>query len=290
MAKRDDVLRNFGNNISESMGVDAGRPPSMAKGASRPNRLKGAERRRDVLDIAVDRIEPDPDQPREEFDEESLGRLAESLRTRGQLQPIRVRWSEARDSYVILVGERRWRAAKMAGMAAVAAVVHDGELTPGQVLSLQLIENALREDLRPIERARAYRHLMDENGWSGSQLARELAVSQPSVVESLRLLSLPEVVREKVEQGALAPTVAYEVSKLDDPAEQAAVAEWVVASGLSHRQAKDLVRERKGRPSPRRFEFQVSGSRVTLTVMPPVEDIRSLLLDILAQLDARRAG
>src|SRR5262245_23845147 len=105
--------------------------------------------------IRLDRIGPDPAQPRKEFDEESLARLADSMRSRGQLQPIRVRWDDSADRYTVVVGERRYRAALLAGMEAIACVVVAGSPTPEDLLEDQLVENALREDLRPIEQAQA---------------------------------------------------------------------------------------------------------------------------------------
>ena len=134
---------------------------------------------KDAVEIPLDKIVPDPDQPREEFDPEALERLAESLKTRGQLQPIRVRWDEAQGKYVIICGERRWRAARMAGLATMSCVVSEGPIDAGELLALQLIENCLREDLRPIEQARAFKSLMDRNGWSGNQ-ARQGARHRPA--------------------------------------------------------------------------------------------------------------
>src|SRR5262245_22024114 len=122
MAKRDNLKRMMGENVAESMG--AGREKyvdayhgGVGQGMSMPAHLQGLVRRRDISDIPVDRIDRDPNQPREEFDPESLERLAASFKTRGQLQPIRVRWDQENSLYVLVAGERRWRAAKMAAMA-----------------------------------------------------------------------------------------------------------------------------------------------------------------------------
>ena len=128
-----------------------GMDPNQATG--RPARLEGVRGDRSAALISLERIERDPDQPREEFDEEGLARLARSLRERGQLQPIRVRWDEGRGVYVILAGERRWRAARMAGLAELQCVVHDGDLSSDDRLVLALVENALRDDLKPVEQA-----------------------------------------------------------------------------------------------------------------------------------------
>ena len=252
MGKLDDLRRKAVGNIDESMG--AGRPaPGAMHGVSAPAvrsvpaRLQGLVRSQNAAEIPLAKIIPDPDQPREEFDEASLERLADSLRTRGQLQPVRVRWDEASGVYVLVCGERRWRAATLAGMSTLSCVIHDGPVEPGELLALQLIENCVREDLKPVEQARAFRTLMESNGWSGNQLARALGIPQPSVVRALALLELPAPVQERVEQGALAPATAYEISKVADTAHQQALAELVVEGGLTRSQTIDAVRRARPR-------------------------------------------
>ena len=107
------------------------------------------------------------------------------MKARGQLQPIRVRWDEERDQYIIVCGEHRWRAAEMAGLPTMSCIIMEGVIEPSELLALQLIENMLREDLRPIEQARAFKTLMERNGWSTRQLADALAIVQPQVVRTL---------------------------------------------------------------------------------------------------------
>ena len=206
MSKLDKILAESGSNIDASMG--AGRSPRPLHGAtpppatSGPARLQGLVRSKDTAEIPLDRIERDPEQPREEFSEEGLERLAQSLRTRGQLQSIRVRWDEGRGVYVIVCGERRWRAARMAGLLTMSCVIMDQPAEPGELLALQLVENALREDLRPIEQAHAYKALLELHAWSARQLATELAINPATVTRALALLELPASVQERVEQGA----------------------------------------------------------------------------------------
>lgn len=239
---------------SASLGSRPGAfPPGMDpdQAVGRPRRLDGVRGDRSSAWIAADRIDRDPDQPREEFEPDALARLAESLRTKGQLQPIRVRWDEGRGVYVILAGERRWRAARMAGLAELQCVIHDGDDSPEERIALQLVENALRDDLRPVEQARAYRRLMDARGWSMTELAGELGVHQTSVARALALLDLPCTVQERVERGDLAPSAAAEIARLSDPAEQGAVAAAVVEQGLSRAEVADVVRAvRARRPAP----------------------------------------
>ncbi|MGE3820593.1 MAG: ParB/RepB/Spo0J family partition protein [Isosphaeraceae bacterium] len=256
MGKLDKILSTSGANIDASMG--AGRTPrplhgtrelhgaTGASGAS-SSRLQGLIRSKDAAEIPVDRIDRDPAQPREDFDEEGLDRLAESLRTRGQLQPIRVRWDEPLARYLIVCGERRWRAAKRAGLPTLSCVIMDRPADPAELLALQLVENALREDLRPVEQARAFRALMDRHNWGGRQLAQELCLHPSAVTRALALLELPETVRDQVEQGALPASVAYEVSKLPDPTMQRELADAVVGEGLTRSEVTEAVRAVRSR-------------------------------------------
>jgi ParB family chromosome partitioning protein len=157
----------------------------------RANQFQGRTQLREACLIRLDRIVADPNQPRGEFDADALERLAGSLRQRGQLQPIRVRWDEANQQYVIVIGERRWRAAKLAGMESMACIVVPGTATPEEILEDQLVENCLREDLKPIEQARAYQSLMHRLGLSQRALAEKLDVRLGQIMQSLNLLELP---------------------------------------------------------------------------------------------------
>jgi ParB family chromosome partitioning protein len=252
MSKRDMLMQGVAN-VRESMGDfgDAVRGAPTLGPRALPAHLQGVVRSKDVSLIELDRIVRDPDQPREEFEAEALDRLAQSLRSRGQLQPIRVRWAEEQGAYVIVCGERRWRAARMAGMASLACVIVDGPLAQDELLAVQLVENAVREDLRPIEQAGAYRRLMEAKGWSARQLAGELAIHHAQVVRALALLELPEAVQHQVEQGALAPATAYEIGKLPEPTMQAEVARAAVQEGLKRSEVAELVQAVKARrPAP----------------------------------------
>lgn len=256
MGKLDDLRRTAIGNIDESMGGgrSEGAIPRVLAPGPRPvsPRMLGVTRSQDAATIAHDRITPDPDQPREEFEPEALDRLADSLKTKGQLQPIRVRWDEGRGLYVIICGERRWRAAGLAGLPTMQCVISEAPADAGELLALQIIENCVREDLRPIEQAKAYRSLMDLNGWSGNHLARFLGIAQPTVVRALALLDLPTRIQEQVEGGTLSPASAYEIGKLDDPAEQTVVAARVVAEGLSRSEVVEAVRRAKPASKPGR--------------------------------------
>jgi ParB family chromosome partitioning protein len=264
MSKDKDLLSRFGANLAESMG--AGRASRAGEGstaaAAASSRLDGCTRLRSGAEIDVARILPDPNQPRAEFDPAAITRLAESLKTHGQLQPISVRWSEDMGRYLIVTGERRWRAALEVGRPTISCVILDGDRTESQILEMQLIENCLREDLQPIEQARAFRTLMDRNGWSALRLSEALHLNCATVTRALALLELPAAVQEKVEAGSLAPSVAYEISKVDDPDEQAELAARVVDEGLNRSETIRAVRQRSAKPSKGRGALRRAKLRV----------------------------
>jgi ParB family transcriptional regulator, chromosome partitioning protein len=255
MSKLDELLKTTGANIDASMG--AGRVARPLHGATTPaspavgGRMQGLVRSKDAAEVPVDRIDRDAEQPREEFDLEGLERLAKSLQTRGQLQPIRVRWDEDRGLYVVVCGERRWRAAKLAGIPTLTCIIMERPAGPGELLALQLIENALREDLSAMEQARAYKSLIELNGWSARHLAAELAVNPATVTRALALLELPTPIQDQVELGTLSPGTAYEVSKLNGAEAQVAVATQVIDQHLTRAEVAEVVKAVKARrPSP----------------------------------------
>lgn len=234
-------------NLEESMGVRGAehRPGVLAPVPAK----KDAGRRpiRNVGRLAIDQVVPDPAQPRMEFSEDALERLALSIREKGQLSPIRVRWSDQLEKWLIISGERRWRAAKRAGLAEIECYFHESVLLPSEILEQQLIENCLREDLQPVEEARAFASLMKLNGWSGKDVAHALRVHPSRVSRALALLRLPEPIQEQVNAGAVPARAAYEISKLSDPEDQAALARQAARGSLSHDEAARVVRQRRGK-------------------------------------------
>src|SRR5262249_56441519 len=169
----ETLRKNAGNNMAESVGVglSLGLPPGMSPDAApgRPAHLEGITRAKNLVEIAVTQIVRDDNQPREVFSEAEMEDLVESITARGVLQPIRVRWSAELGKYVIIAGERRFRAARQAGLRSIPCVIHEGAITESAILQDQLVENLLRQDLQPIETAKAYRRLMELEGWSARQ-------------------------------------------------------------------------------------------------------------------------
>jgi ParB family chromosome partitioning protein len=262
--------------MDASLGVgrpDGMLPPNLnpADAQRVPAGRQGVSRMKNALDIPTDKLRPDPDQPREDFDAEAIGRLAESLKARGQLQPIRVRYSEVAGGYLIVSGERRWRAAVLAALPTMACVVHDGEPTPGELLAIQVVENALREDLKPVEQAKAFKALMDLNGWSGVRIAQELNITHSMVSQALALLRLPGEVQEQVDAGDLAARTAYELTKLGDANAVRELADQAAAGNLPLSQAAAVVKARRlgktGAEPPAKFEYKFDdGAKVAVTL------------------------
>lgn len=254
MKSAEDLRARIGGNMRESMG--AHRPASAPSPGpafhGETAKYRGASRLRDALAVELGRIIPDGDQPRKEFDPGPLEDLAASLRVRGQLQPIRARYDAGADRWVIVAGERRYRAAIIAGLSSLMVIEAKGPADPDEILEDQLVENCLREDLKPVEQARAFRALIDRRGWSYRQLSEHLHVAPASVTRALALLDLPEDLQGRVEAGELAPSVAYEVSRLEGRDEQRALAERVVSEDMSRAEAVEVVRQAAGRSTVKR--------------------------------------
>lgn len=249
MASTRQTLDALSGHLQESMGVrQTDFRPVLAPAPGKKD--IGRRPLRNVGRLAVNQIVPDPDQPRAEFSEEALERLALSIREKGQLSPIRVRWSEALEKWIIICGERRWRATQKAGLAEIDCYFDEGDLGPSEILEQQLIENCLREDLQPIEEAEAFASLMKVNGWTGKQVADALRVTPSRVSRALALLKLPDEIQEKVAAGVISSRSAYEISKLPNPETQSVLAERVAQGQLSAPQAAKAVRQRHGRAKP----------------------------------------
>ena len=175
--------------------------------------------------IDADKVMPDPDQPREEFTEDGIERLANSIQEKGQLSPIRVRWSDEHRKWMIIAGERRWRATLRAGLPTIECFFHEGELAPSEILEQQLIENCLRENLRPVEEAHAFQKLIGLNGCSQKELATVLRISETRVTRALALLKLDPQVQRQVDENQISARTGYEISRVSNPTVQQALAQ-----------------------------------------------------------------
>lgn len=195
-----------------------------------------------LMSLRISTIEPNKDQPRDRFDQGALSELADSIREHGVLQPIVVR-STAGGSYQIIAGERRWRAARMAGLSEIPAMVVEAE--DSKVMELALIENLQREDLTIIEEALGYRTLMETYGMTQEQVARRMGKSRPVIANALRILNLSPAALKRLEDGEITPGHARVLAGLETDEEMDALAAEAVRGGLTVRQLEKLAAQRK---------------------------------------------
>ena len=189
--------------------------------------------------LPISQVEPGLNQPRKRFDQEALADLAESIRIHGIIQPLTVRRLST-GYYQIIAGERRWRAAKLAGLTEVPAVIMEAD--DRKVMELGLIENLQREDLNPAEEARGYQTLMEEYGLTQEQVAQQMGKSRPAIANTLRRLALPEDMRKLGEEGQLSAGHARAILGAPTPAMQRQAAKKVVEGQLSVRQTEALIK------------------------------------------------
>lgn len=201
--------------------------------------IPGAADDTSLIEVPVNAVAPNRRQPRQTFDDETLEALARSIREIGVLQPIVVRKVED-DSYELVAGERRLRAARMAGLATVPAIIRTTDDT--EALREALIENIHRQDLAPLEQASAFQELQDELGVTQEDLARRLGHSRPHIANTIRLLNLPPEVQGFLAEGRITAAHGRALLSLDDPEGQTALAQRIAAEGLSVKQTEELVR------------------------------------------------
>ncbi len=205
------------------------------------------------IKLGINEIEPNRDQPRKKFDEESLQELADSIRQFGVLQPLIVQ--EREDYYEIIAGERRWRAAKLAGLKEVPVVIR--KMSEQEIVEISLIENIQRENLNPIEEAEAYRRLLTEFHLKQEEVAERVAKSRTAVTNSMRLLKLDERVQQMVIEGMLSTGHARALLSVEDPEIQFQMANKVYNEKLSVRDVEKLVKRiGKTKPVKKERNFQ----------------------------------
>lgn len=198
-----------------------------------------------ITQLPLTKIERNPNQPRKKFDQQALEELAESIRLHGVITPITVRHGEKDGYYQIIAGERRWRAARLAGLKEIPAMVL--EVGEGEVMELALIENLQRQDLNPIEEAEGYDRLMQQFGLTQEEIANRVVKSRSAVANALRLLGLPDEVRTMVADGKLSGGHARAVLAVSDEDKRVEAARQMV--GMSVRQAEALAKRLNKKPS-----------------------------------------
>jgi ParB family chromosome partitioning protein len=214
-------------------------PPELGRGEQDGEAVR--QPGRELTYLSLDRIKPNPHQPRQRFNQAALDRLAASIQTEGVMQPIVVRPGKGGNQYEIVAGERRWRAGQIAGIDAIPAIIR--ELDDRQIAEWALIENLQREDLNPIERAEAFQRLADRYELSHDQIAQRVGVDRSTISNTLRLLNLTDEVQQLVREGLLAAGHARALVTLSDPKQQTHLAQRIVREGLSTRQVEAAAKQ-----------------------------------------------
>ena len=227
-----------------------------------------------VREVEVARIRPNPNQPRVHFDEEALDELADSIRERGVLQPILLRPNG--EDYLIIAGERRWRAAQRARLHTIPAIVR--EIDESTTAELALIENIQRQDLNALEEAEGYRQLIARHGHTQDDISRIVHKSRSHIANLLRLLDLPEFVKQSLLQGDISMGHARAIATADNPEE---LTREIITKGLSVRQTEERARREKTRPGPGADIGRASAHNAAKTVDADLDALERQLGDIL---------
>ncbi|MCW1984835.1 UNVERIFIED_ORG: ParB family chromosome partitioning protein [Sphingomonas sp. R1F5B] len=282
--KRAALGRGLGALLGETRREESLVRPAPAATGGAPAAPAPARATTGVALLSVAEIEPHPDQPRRHFDEEALDELAQSIAARGVIQPVIVR-PMAGGRYQLVAGERRWRAAQRARVHEIPAIVR--QLDEREVTALALIENLQREDLNPVEEARAYQRLSDNDGLTQQEIARFVDKSRSHVANLMRLLSLPEEVLDMVQRDDLSMGHARALAVVPDPLP---LAQEIIAKGMSVRDAERMAkRATKPESGPRRAraERDPSDSADIAAVQAHVEEFLGLKVTINADADPR---
>lgn len=202
-----------------------------------------ANNQREVFDVSVSKIKPNPYQPRKTFDQKALEELSESIKENGLFQPILLR--ETLVGYEIISGERRYRASKLAGLKTVPAIIYD--YTDQQMMEVALVENIQREDLSIVEEARSYQSLIDNLGYTQEQLANKVGKSRSHVANIIRLLKLDDDILESVDKGLLSMGHVKVLITIDDKKRQHQIVDQIISQNLNVRQTEELASSAKGK-------------------------------------------
>ena len=243
--------------------------PALGKGLGALFPDRELERKGDIHTINIRSIRPSPLQPRKQLPDEGIEELARSIREKGILQPLVVR--KKQDGYEIVMGERRWRAAQRAGLHEVPIIVRDA--SDRDVMEMTLIENLQREDLTPVEEAYAYQRMITEFSYTQEALAQRIGKDRSSVANTLRLLRLPDEIKNALETNKISTGHARALLSVKDQRDQIILCEKIVEKGLSVRQTEEAVR-RLLQPAPAKESPRVESS-------PEIEALRDQLRHLL---------
>lgn len=237
MAKKSGLGKNFSSIFDDGVDITEG----------------GEVQREGIVTLKIGEIEPNKEQPRKEFDPEQLNQLAQSILKHGVIQPLTVR--EKNGAYQIVAGERRWRAAKIAGLSEVPVRIM--ELSDSETAQIALIENLQREDLNPIEEANGYNLLSEKYGLKQEEIASAVGKARSSITNTLRLLELPEEIKEMAKQGKLSQGHCKAILSVQDEIKQLELAHKAASEGLSVRQTEALAKAALGKTAKNRQQKPV---------------------------------
>ena len=233
------------------------------------------EARAGVREIPIEQLHPNPDQPRTHFSDDEIAELSASIRDKGVLQPLLVRPAPGGDGWQIIAGERRWRASQKAGLKTIPVLVR--EMDDAQVLEIAIVENVQREDLNPVEEARAYRTLMERFNRTQDVVAGVVGKSRSHVANTLRLLALPDPVLDHVVAGRLSAGHARALITAPNPDE---LADTIIRNGLSVRQTEALVRQAAEGPKPAKAKTATDRSADTVALEQDLGDALGLKVEV----------
>ena len=306
MKAADTLASRLASNMMESMGsASAGISiPSSARGAPRwSSQVSGGgpAQGRALYQARADCRRPQPGRGRNSTPT-SWPTWLRASRPRGQLQPIRVRWDEGAGRWMVIAGERRFRAAQLAGLASLVCIEATKSQSEDEILEDQLVENCVRADLKPVEQARAFRTLMDRRGWSYRQLGAALNLSSAHITRSMALLTLPVDLQEQVDSGVVPASAAAEVAKIEDDGARREIAGRIAAGEMTRDEAVREVRQATNRAvksgtgkgkgpvvrpvRPRTFRTQSGRVVVEPKKGAGPDSIRTALEEALAQLNS----
>lgn len=282
-SRAEDKPRRLGRGLGALLGETRREEPLVRR--EEPSAAEAAVPGSSPLrNLALATIKPLPGNPRKYFDEAALDELAASIASRGVIQPVIVRPHPGGQGYQLVAGERRWRAAQKARLHEIPALVRD--LTDREVMALALIENLQREDLSPVEEARAYHRLSEQEGMIQVDIAKMVEKSRSHVANMMRLMTLPDTVLDLVDEGSLTIGHARALIGRDDARDLAALA---VAEGLSVRDIETLTRKPSKRPEePAQAPYQTAESADILAVQQHLEEFLGLNVRIKPEVDPRK--
>ncbi len=282
-SRTDDKPRRLGRGLGALLGETRREEPLVRREDIASGEAESSGSSASLRMLAIASIKPLPGNPRKYFDEAALEELAASIASRGVIQPIIVRPHPGGEGYQLVAGERRWRAAQKARLHEIPALVRN--LTDREVMALALIENLQREDLNPVEEARAYHRLSEDEGMIQVDIAKMVEKSRSHVANMMRLVTLPDPVLDLIEQGKLTIGHARALIGRDDARELAAIA---VAEGLSVRDIETLTKKPAKRADPASPIYQSTENADILAVQQHLEEFLGLNVRIKPEGDPRK--